>query len=85
MHLEVVYISTIVLDYLSLFHLIAPELDKDVFASHALQEISLLGFKLEATILLPGVGFWGFGGKQEVWVFRAARIRQRPESRSGRT
>jgi len=63
----------------------APELDKDVFASHALQEISLLGFKLEATILLPGVGFWGFGGKQEVWVFRAARIRQRPESLSGRT
>ncbi|KAF8560341.1 hypothetical protein OG21DRAFT_1480166 [Imleria badia] len=60
----------------------APELDKDVFASHTLQEISLLGYKLEATISLPGAGFLGFGGKDEVWVFRGARIRHRPDSRN---
>jgi len=60
----------------------APELDKDVFASHALQEISLLGYKFEATVSLPGAGFLGFGGKKEVWVFRGARMRQRPDSRS---
>jgi len=60
----------------------APELDKDVFASHALQELSLLGYKLEATVSLPGAGFLGFGGKKEVWVFRGVRTRQRPDSRS---
>lgn len=79
---------TIVLGDLSSIHSIAPELDKDVFASHALQEISLLGYKFEATVSLPGVGFLGFGGKKEVWVFRGARMRQRPDSRnatSGRT
>ncbi|KAI9572980.1 hypothetical protein HD554DRAFT_2014825 [Boletus coccyginus] len=62
----------------------APELDTDVFASHALQEISLLGYKLEASVSLPGAGFLGFGRKKEVWVFRGARMRQRPDSRSGR-
>jgi len=60
----------------------APELDKDVFASHALQEISLLGYKLEATISLPGPGFLGFGGKKEIWVFRGGRMRHRSDSRS---
>jgi len=82
MHLEVVFIPTIVLEDCSFFHLIAPELDTDVFASHALQEISLLGYKLEASVSLPGAGFLGFGRKKEVWVFRGARMRQRPDSRS---
>ncbi|KAF9229266.1 hypothetical protein BS17DRAFT_688434 [Gyrodon lividus] len=60
----------------------APELDKNVFASHALQEISLLGYKLEATVSLPRVGILGFGGKKEIWVFRGTRIRPRPDSRN---
>ncbi|KAF8140275.1 hypothetical protein EV363DRAFT_338338 [Boletus edulis] len=60
----------------------APELDRDVFASHALREISSLGYKLEATLSLPGAGFLGFGGKKEVWVFRGARARHRPDSRN---
>ncbi|KAF9237347.1 hypothetical protein BU15DRAFT_88791 [Melanogaster broomeanus] len=63
-----------------------PELDKDVFASHALQEISSLGYKLEATVPLPRAGILGFGGKKEIWVFRGTRIRPRADSRgaSGR-
>ncbi|KIJ21767.1 hypothetical protein PAXINDRAFT_5906 [Paxillus involutus ATCC 200175] len=60
----------------------APELDKDVFASHALQEISLLGYRLEATVSLPRGGILAFGGKKEIWVFRGVRIRPRPVSRS---
>ena len=82
MHLEVEYILTFALGDFSSFYFLAPELDKDVFASHALQEISLLGYKLEATVSLPGAGFLGFGGKKETWVFRGVRTRQRPDSRS---
>ncbi|KIJ68469.1 hypothetical protein HYDPIDRAFT_82441 [Hydnomerulius pinastri MD-312] len=60
----------------------APELDKDIFASHALQEINVLGYKLEATVPLPRPGLLSFGGKKELWVFRGTRIRPRSESRS---
>ncbi|KAH7883568.1 hypothetical protein F5I97DRAFT_1938284 [Phlebopus sp. FC_14] len=62
----------------------ASELDKDVFTSHALQEINSMGYKLEATVPLARSGFLGFGSKKEIWVFRGARSRSRPSSRSGR-
>ncbi|KAL4070921.1 hypothetical protein J3A83DRAFT_4093689 [Scleroderma citrinum] len=62
----------------------AYNLDRDVFVSHTLQEISLMGYKLEATIHLPRVGILGFGTRREIWVFRGPRIRSRANSRSGR-
>lgn len=58
-------------------------IDRDVFVSHTFQEISLMGFKLEATVTLPRTGVLGFGGKREVWVFRGTRMRNRLNSRSG--
>ncbi|KAG6336670.1 hypothetical protein ID866_2417 [Astraeus odoratus] len=60
------------------------KLDRDVFASHALKEISQMGYKLEATLSLPRAGILGFGGKKEIWVFRGMRIRSRTNSRNGR-
>ncbi|KAH7930946.1 hypothetical protein BV22DRAFT_1027699 [Leucogyrophana mollusca] len=62
----------------------APELDKNVFAAHALQEINLMGYRLEATVCLARSGILGFGSKKEIWVFRGTRIRARADSRSGR-
>ncbi|KAI6162172.1 hypothetical protein EDD17DRAFT_1580335 [Pisolithus thermaeus] len=51
------------------------DINRDVFVSHTLQEISLMGFKLEATVTLPS--------KREIWVFRGTRMRNRINSRSG--
>ncbi|KAI6008203.1 hypothetical protein F5J12DRAFT_67413 [Pisolithus orientalis] len=61
----------------------AHNVDRDIFVSHSLQEISLMGFKLEATVMLPPTGIFGFGDKREVWVFRGTRMRTRINSRSG--
>ncbi|KAI6047651.1 hypothetical protein EDC04DRAFT_9046 [Pisolithus marmoratus] len=58
-------------------------INRDVFVSHSLQEIGLMGFKLEATVTLPPTGILGFGSKREIWVFRGTRIRTRANSRSG--
>ncbi|OJA21504.1 hypothetical protein AZE42_05104, partial [Rhizopogon vesiculosus] len=61
----------------------APELSKDIFAASALKEISLMGYKLEATVPLARTGMLGFGNKKEIWVFRGTRIRSRVNSRAG--
>ncbi|EIW86740.1 hypothetical protein CONPUDRAFT_78990 [Coniophora puteana RWD-64-598 SS2] len=60
-----------------------PELDTNVFAAAALQEINFMGYKLEATVSFSRSSMWGFGGKKELWVFRGSK-RSRPESRSGK-
>lgn len=62
----------------------AHNLDRDVFVSHTFQEISQMGYKLEATLHLPRVGIFGFGTRREIWVFRGPRIRSRTNSRNGR-
>ncbi|EGN95769.1 hypothetical protein SERLA73DRAFT_59930, partial [Serpula lacrymans var. lacrymans S7.3] len=66
---------------------LAPELDKNVFASHALQEINMMGFRLVATVPLARSGLLGFGSRKEVWVFRGTQIkpRSRANSRTGRS
>ena len=68
------------------YRLIRPEaynLHRDVFVSHTFQEISQMGYKLEATLHLPRVGIFTFGTKREIWVFKGPRAQSRPNSRSG--
>ncbi|KAG2154829.1 hypothetical protein DEU56DRAFT_770662 [Suillus clintonianus] len=59
------------------------ELSKDVFAASALKEISMMGYKLEATVPLPRSGMLGFGKQKEIWIFRGTRMRSRANSRAG--
>ncbi|KAH7906830.1 hypothetical protein BJ138DRAFT_576519 [Hygrophoropsis aurantiaca] len=63
---------------------LANDLDKDVFAAHALQEINSMGWTLEATVRLARSGILGLGGQKEIWVFRGTMVRSRANSRSGR-
>jgi len=58
-------------------------LSKDVFAASALKEISVMGYKLEATVPLARAGMLGLGSKKEIWVFRGTRVRSRVNSRAG--
>jgi len=46
--------------------------EKNHFLAHILRYINLIAFKLDASVPLARCGFFGLGGRKEIWVFKGS-------------